>query len=153
MEPIVREYHKNDRNDCLEAFKSNIPNYFTRAEIADFENFLLKLESGNKNTRFYVVVSDKKVIGCGGFGDKENNGIISLAWGLIHSSFHKKAFGEKLLLYRIEQIKQLYPGVQIILDTTQFSYRFFEKYGFRTIIITNDFYTIGMHRYDMVFKV
>jgi len=38
------------------------------------------------------------------------------------------------------------------MDTTQFSYSFFEKYGFKIEKITENFYALGMHRYDMVLK-
>jgi ribosomal protein S18 acetylase RimI-like enzyme len=150
MEPIIRDYTQADKNSCIEAFKSNIPVHFAQEEIADFEQFLMRIEGADHRTLFYVVVYDDKVVGCGGFGDKDN--IISLAWGLLHKDYHKKGFGEKLLLYRLEQIKKLYPGFPLVLDTSQHVYGFFEKYGFRTTKITNDYYTIGMHRYDMVFE-
>lgn len=150
METIIRPYHQTDRSGCVDAFKTNVPQFFTEDEITDFENFLVKLESGTIQTRFYVVEENNTIIGCGGFGDKDNTGAISLAWGLVHKDFHKKGFGEKLLSHRLEQIKKYFPGVPVVLDTTQYSYGFFEKYGFVTTKITNDFYATGMHRYDMV---
>ena len=153
MEPIIREYIKSDNKNCLESFKSNVPDYFTEDEIVDFENFLTKIERGDNKTYFYVMIYNQKVVGCGGFGDKDNNGIISLAWGLIHKEYHKKGFGKKLLLHRIEQIKKLKPKYPVIIDTTQYSYGFFEKYGFSTKLITKDYYTIGMHRYDMLLEI
>jgi N-acetylglutamate synthase-like GNAT family acetyltransferase len=150
METVIREYSTSDRNHCIEAFKSNVPDYFSRDEIQDFEDFLLRVEIGTTNTNFYVVEHDQKIIGCGGFGDREGKGIYSLAWGFIHKEFHKKGFGKELLLFRLDQIRKLNPEFQLILDTSQYSTKFFEKYGFKTIKITNDFYTTGMHRYDMV---
>ncbi len=152
MNIIIREYIKTDKNECIESFKSNVPNYFTEEEIKDFENFLNQIQKEDNETYYYVVVYDKKIIGCGGFGEKDNNRIISLAWGLIHKEYHKKGFGKKLLLHRIEQIERLKPGIPIIIDTTQYSFKFFEKYGFFTTKITNDYYTIGMHRYDMTYE-
>jgi ribosomal protein S18 acetylase RimI-like enzyme len=38
------------------------------------------------------------------------------------------------------------------VDTTQFSYGFFERFGFKTTKITEDFYEKGMHRYDMIYE-
>lgn len=154
MGDIIRKYNKADKESCVIAFKSNVPLYFTEEEITDFENFLDRLENGTddanlSNTYFFVVVLNENVIGCGGFGDRYNDNTISLAWGLIHKDFHKRGFGKKLLLHRLEQIKKIYPSSPVVIDTTQFSFSFFEKYGFVITKITRDYYTEGMHRYDM----
>jgi N-acetylglutamate synthase-like GNAT family acetyltransferase len=153
MEVQIKKYLNTDRLSCINAFKSNVPTYFTNEEIQYFEAFLTRIESVNNKTQFYVINYNNKTIGCGGFGDKDNNGIISLAWGLIHKDFHKMGYGEKLLNYRIEQIKLLKPKFPVIIDTTQYSYGFFEKHGFKVTKITNDYYEIGMHRYDMILEI
>ncbi|MFY8187225.1 MAG: GNAT family N-acetyltransferase [Flavobacterium sp.] len=153
MEVQIKKYFDVDRLDCINAFKSNVPNYFANEELKDFEAFLTRLESIDNKTQFYVINFENKIIGCGGFGDKNNNGVISLAWGLVHKHYHKMGFGEKLLKYRIEQIKLLNPEFPVIIDTTQYSYGFFEKYGFKVTKITIDYYEIGMHRYDMIFEI
>jgi ribosomal-protein-alanine N-acetyltransferase len=88
-------------------------------------------------------------VGCGGFGDKDNKNIISLAWGHIHKNEHKKGLGQQLLTYRLELIKQMYSQLPLLIDTTQFSYGFYKKNGFRLLKITENYYTEGMHRYDM----
>jgi predicted GNAT family N-acyltransferase len=157
MSITIRAYNKKDKNNCMAAFKSNVPTYFAVEEMKDFENFLDSIEfldTINNNNKLYFFVIDYKqsVIGCGGFGDKDNAKIISLAWGLVHNDFHKKGYGKKLLLYRLEQIKLLYPKFPVVIDTSQYSYTFFEKYGFQTTKITKDYYSIGLHRYDMTLK-
>ncbi len=153
METIIRKFNHADESSCMDAFKSNVPTFFTEEEVKDFETFFRRMESGHDKAHYYVVVFDQKVIGCGGFGDKENNGIFSLAWGFIHKDFHKKGLGKKLLVHRLALIKQLNPEAVIVIDTTQHSFGFFEKQGFRITKITEDFYTKGMHRYDMTLKV
>jgi N-acetylglutamate synthase-like GNAT family acetyltransferase len=158
MQSLIREYIPSDKEACLAAFKSNVPLFFTEGEIAEFESFLdnLPVRSNinphGKRTWFFVIESENKIVGCGGFGDKDNTDRITLAWGLVHKAFHKKGFGEKLLKHRLEEIQTRYPGASVFIDTTQFSYPFFEKFGFRTTKITNDFYAVGMHRYDMVLQ-
>lgn len=149
LKTIIRNYVDADREECMEAFKSNVPDFFTQQEIPDFEHFLIRIEKGKDLARFYVVLYDHKIIGCGGFGDKDNRGIVSLAWGLIHRNFHKKGFGKALLLYRLEKIKKHHPDFPIVVDTTQHSEGFFKKYGFQTVKITEHYYETGMHRYDM----
>ncbi len=154
MTAQIREYRTKDKEACIGAFMSNVPIFFTEIEIGDFTRFLDRLQNREpeSKTHFYVVVLGDDIIGCGGFGDKDNNGIISLAWGLIHSDFHKKGFGEKLLKYRLDQIEQIFPSKSIVIDTTQFSAGFYEKFGFIVTEITNDYYSIGMHRHDMQYN-
>jgi predicted GNAT family N-acyltransferase len=153
MKLVIRAYEITDKQACLKAFESNVPKYFTKAEIADFDKFLemipIKVEA-NK-TFYYVIVFENEVIGCGGFGNKDNSEIITLAWGLIHQNFHKKGYGKELLTFRLAQIKEKFPNQPVYIDTTQYSYGFFMKYGFETTKITNDFYEMGLHRYDMQF--
>jgi ribosomal-protein-alanine N-acetyltransferase len=118
--------------------------------LTSTDTFMQKPEA--QRTRFFVVIADGIVVGCGGFGDKDNTGNITLAWGLVHKDYHKTGLGELLLLHRLEQIKLLYPSKPVGVDTTQFSYGFFERFGFKTTKITNDFYEKGMHRYDMIYE-
>jgi N-acetylglutamate synthase-like GNAT family acetyltransferase len=149
MKSNIRLYHKNDKQDCLVTFKSNVPDFFSENEIADFEAFLTRLEAGIPKTQFYVIEDENRIVGCGGFGDKDNKNIISLAWGHIHKNEHNKGLGQQLLTYRLALIKRMYSELPLLIDTTQFSYGFYKKNGFRLLKITENYYTEGMHRYDM----
>jgi ribosomal protein S18 acetylase RimI-like enzyme len=148
-ELTLRYYEASDRNDCLRAFLTNVPEYFTQDEVRDFADFLTRLELKQIATHFYVVVIGSQVLGCGGFGDKNGDGLISLAWGHVHKDYHEKGYGEALLKYRLKAIAELMPKQTVVVDTTQFSFGFFEKFGFKTTKITPDYYALGMHRYDM----
>jgi [ribosomal protein S18]-alanine N-acetyltransferase len=157
MKTTIRPYEMKDRATCIVAFKTNVPLYFTVDEVVDFENFLIRIENIEtdkyyKHTHYYVFLLEDKIIGCGGFGNKENTDNMTLAWGLIDNAFHKKGYGKAFLKYRLEQLKLLYPNTTIVLDTTQHSFSFFEKFGFVTTKITNDFYAKDLHRYDMVLQ-
>jgi ribosomal-protein-alanine N-acetyltransferase len=154
MKTHIRIYTTADKEGCLAAFKSNVPLYFTQAEIAEFDHFLdtFMLKPEGQRTRFFVLVANNIIVGCGGFGDKDNTGNITLAWGLVHKDYHKTGLGELLLTHRLEQIKLLYPSKPVGVDTTQFSAGFFERFGFKTTKITPDFYEKGMHRHDMIYE-
>lgn len=149
MKSNIRQYNKNDKQHCLDTFKSNVPDFFSENEIADFEAFLNRLETGIPKTQFFVIEDENRIVGCGGFGDKDNKNIISLAWGHIHKNEHKKGLGQQLLTHRLALIKQMYSHLPILIDTTQFSYGFYKKNGFRLLNITENYYTEGMHRYEM----
>lgn len=156
MKVEIKKYSREHKEECLAAFNSNTPTSFNQEEVSLFEDFIDGLISNKTNekyqeeTYYYVIYLEGKIIGCGGFGHSKKNNSATLAWGLIHIEFQKQGFGDKLLIHRLKQIKRLYPKSRIILDTSQFSYTFFERYGFVTTQITKEGYAEGLDRYDMV---
>lgn len=151
----MRAYRDSDKDSCMEIFQSNVPKYFTLEEVNEFERFLTKLgdPEATDNPPYYVMELEDKLIGCGGFGKKkgiDGADAITFVWGMVDRSYHKQGYGAQLLQFRLAEIPLHFPGKPVILDTTQFSYSFFEKYGFRTVKITENSYGAGMHRYDMV---
>jgi predicted GNAT family N-acyltransferase len=149
----IIEYTNEWRVHCVEAFISNVPDYFTEAEIAQYEDWLNLLQEGKDNSHYYVAAMGDTLVGCGGFGYDANNNTVTFAWGFVHRNFHKRGFGKLLLTYRLNKIRELHPHASIVLDTTQHSRPFFERYGFVTVKYTEDGYSAGMHRYDMVLHV
>lgn len=157
QEAIISKYEAAYKEVCMEIFKTNVPTYFTLEEVNEFERFLEKLGDPEvlDNPIYYVMKVESTLIGCGGFGEKEGideTPSITFVWGMVDRSSHKKGFGEQLLRFRLAEIPLYFPGKPVILDTTQFSYTFFEKYGFKTVKITENGYGEGMHRYDMVLE-
>jgi hypothetical protein len=84
----LEPYNQSYKQGCLVAFQSNIPVYFTPEEINDFSNFLdqraLPKENEIQSTFYYVLLKNNEVIGCGGFGERERDGTVTLALSLIH---------------------------------------------------------------------
>jgi [ribosomal protein S18]-alanine N-acetyltransferase len=150
----IRPYRITDKQTCLSAFASNIPLYFATHELALFDSFLTNFEKEDEaflaRMSYSVIELAGNVIGCGGFGFKEQDKTVTFAWGLVDQAFHKQGYGVMLLKYRLDLIKTMYPKAQVLVDTTQFSFSFFQKYGFRTTKITPDYYAKGYDRYDMV---
>lgn len=153
----IYEYKASDKKNCVDAFTSNVPLFFTEAEIIQFAEWLDSvhgdgIDSAAAHNYYYVLTDGDVFVGCGGFGYNEETKVATLAWGFVERKFHRKGYGEKLLTYRLDKIKVLYPGATIQIDTTQFSFSFFIKYGFTTEKITKDFYAPGMDRYDMLYR-
>ena len=131
-------------NRCLSILKSNTPEFIDKSEESLFINYLSR-----KGIIYFVLFESRKLIGCGGYGyDNKKNSVI-LTWGLIHNQFHKMGFGTHLLQYRIKQIVKKYPNSNIILDTSQKTYKFYERFNFKVDNITRNFYGKGLDRYDM----
>lgn len=146
----IRTYAPYDGEGCLNAFKTNVPKYFTLDEVRQFEEWLDYLCNADSDDHYYVVESNGLIIGCGGFSYRKQTNETTMTWGLITNAAHKKGYGKKLLEYRLQQISVLYPTSNILLDTGQFSFTFFEKYGFKVVKIIKDHYALGIDRYDMV---
>ena len=131
-------------NRCLSILKSNTPEFIDKSEESLFIHYLSR-----KGIIYFVLFESRKLIGCGGYGyDNKKNSVI-LSWGLIHNQFHKMGFGTHLLKYRIKQIVKNYPNSNIILDTSQKTYKFYERFSFSVDNITRNFYGKGLDRYDM----
>ena len=61
----IREYNIRDKEACLIALKSNVPQFFAEDEINLFEIFLDTFENklGSNKTYFYVIVLANEIIG------------------------------------------------------------------------------------------
>jgi len=151
-----RDYKPSDRAACLELFNSNMPKFFDPVELPLYEGWLDALDKGekvfdkNRAEHYFVAEKDGKIVACGGLCIRAEKDFASMAWGMVDNSLHKQGLGKAFLEFRIKTVGERYPGFGIELDTTQHSFGFFEKFGFRTTKITENSYAPGMHRYDMI---
>jgi [ribosomal protein S18]-alanine N-acetyltransferase len=155
---IVREYIPSDHEACMSLFKGNMPLYFDPSEEELFEVWLKARDegrlryAGNAHEHFFVVEGEHGIVACGGFYISKSEKKASLAWGMVKRELHKRSIGKNFLEYRLNLIKDLYPGHEVIMITSQHTYGFFEKYGFKTLSTTKDAFGPGLDRYDMVLQ-
>lgn len=149
----IIEYHPGLRQACLALFDSNTPAFFAPQERAEFIDWLGKMETDRRKESgacyYYVAEEAGEPVACGGFYISPDGWNARMAWGMVGRSWHKKGIGREFLNFRIRRIRQLFPHCSIALDTTQHSYKFFEKQGFVVSKITPDYYAPGLDRYDM----
>lgn len=149
----IRPYQASDYSGCIQAFEGNHPEFFADHEKIEFQELLDDLSQGKDEDSlyYYVVEIENQIAACAGFyfPDNESN-TAGLVWGMVARQFHRKGIGKQLLTFRLNKIRELRPGASVILDTTQLSFPFFEKLGFRVTQVTPDFYAPGLDRYDMV---
>jgi [ribosomal protein S18]-alanine N-acetyltransferase len=156
METQIRNYTPLDREACLCIFDGNTPLFFDPSERESLVNWLNAKDaermaySTNLAEPFYVLELDGGVVGCAGFYIPGHDKLANMVWGMVERNLHKKGLGRQLLEYRIGIVQQHYPDCRVLLDTTQHSYGFFERLGFRVTKITPDCYGPGLSRYDMV---
>ena len=131
-------------NKCLSILESNTPEFIDTTEKSLFINFLSR-----KEIVYFILFESRVLVACGGYGYDNQKDSVVLSWGLVHNQFHKMGFGTHLLQYRLKHIMKNYPNTNIVLDTSQKTYKFYERFNFKVDKITRDFYGKGLDRYDM----
>jgi len=164
MRSIIRNYKKEDKEQCIEVFKSNCPKFFDKSELKMFINWLdhqvdenTKYQSptytNSEKDEYYVIeIPGKGIIACGGFYITKDSNEARLAWGMIHVDHHNQGFGTELFKHRQEMIKKDWPNHLITLGTSQHTYPFYEKMGMKVVASFEKGYGEDLDRYDMALK-
>lgn len=135
-------YTEKYKNDVSVIFRSNIPKYFFAYEEKDlFEDI--------PQFPYYVLLLNDKIIGAGGYALNSDTDTVSLCWGMIHNDYHKKNYGHELSKFRLDKIKEQFPGKTIVNNTSQHTTGFFEKYGFKVTSIEENKFGPGLHECRM----
>lgn len=140
----IRSFRPTDMQMCLALFASNTPHYFDPSEGADFEHYLT-----GKPDHYFVAEEDDRIVGCGGYYIDQDKKVAGMTWGMVLNSEQGRGIGKRLLTVRLRQIVHDHPDVAILLDTSQHTYRFYERFGFVVTSITPDGFGPGLDRYDM----
>tara|TARA_B100000902_G_scaffold351006_1_gene360717 strand:- start:60 stop:500 length:441 start_codon:yes stop_codon:yes gene_type:complete len=139
-------YTKDYLHECLDLFDSNTPPFFATNEKSLFKNYLAKDRIN------YYLFFQKKIIAAAGFEYEKKNNCIMLTWGMVHHQFHNQGYGTYMTEYRLEKIQIQYPGINIMLNTSQLTFKFYEKLGFKIIKFKKNGYMQGLDRYDMILE-
>lgn len=157
MKLSLRPFQKEDKLTCLAIFDSNCPPFFDPAERELFENFLDGQSKGEPvkedivADHFFVVCNEEdEIIACGGYYLVRGNQLARLSWGMVLRKLHKKGIGKELFKFRLKDLKEKYPDNGLGLDTSQHTFRFYEKMGGKVLEIVKDGYGEGLHKYEMV---
>ena len=145
----IQKYHSDYFENCVSIFKTNTPHFFDYSEQQLFKNYLLK-----KDIQYYVLFNDdNRIVASGGYGYNNQTNTVDLTWGMVDRNYHKNGFGRRLTEYRVQKITTEYPESDILLNTTQNTFKFYEKFGFKITKITKGYYALGLDRYDMIKSV
>lgn len=139
----IREYQLKDRLDCLRIFNSNIPKYFANEERALFDKYLHAPPG-----KYWVMENDQGLIACAGYGVQDGNQG-RLHWGMVMHGCHGEGYGTKFLKFRLHKLVEDPTVAYIGLDTSQHTWEFFHRFGFREFNVTPNGYGPGLHKHDM----
>lgn len=138
----IRAYRDEDFQACMEIFESNIDPYFSVSEREEFATYI------RDNGESYLVLEDSRgIIACGGYAIEKDAGVF--CWGMVARQYHGTGLGRELSLARIEHLRQQ-PGVKrIVLNTSQHTTGFYERFGFKITKVSPDGYGPGLDCCDM----
>jgi len=139
----IRDYVASDAGGCLGLFDGNTPGYFAPGERPMLEAFLRR-----DDHEFFVAEESGVVVGCGGFKVNEY-GVGYLVWGIVSASRHGQGVGTALLRWRMARMREVPHAWCALLDTSQRTIRFFERFGFRAYRKVADGYGAGLDKVYM----
>ncbi len=117
----LRLYVPEDLEDVVAVFRSNIPNYFVPGEEPGLRQFL---NSGAEN--YYVLEIDSKVVGSGGVALNED-GTVSLCWGMIRADHLGTGLGKSLTEFRIRKAREAFGSLPLVISSSQHTEGFTEN--------------------------
>ena len=137
-----QKYKASRFEECLELFELNCPAYFAEEERKDYRKFL------QYNKDIYLLGYENHSLACC-FGITEHNiDLCSLNWIMVHPNSHKDGFGNEMMSYFINYVKEKNKKTALI-STSQHTNKFFEKYGAKEIEFIKNGWGRGMHKIYM----
>ncbi|MFD2561612.1 GNAT family N-acetyltransferase [Aquimarina rubra] len=140
----IRPYIPDDKEAVIELLDLNIPKFFDRSEKEDLQKYLeTEIED------YYVVEENDQIIGAGGINYSTEGHTATISWDIIAPNTQGKGIGRKLTEHRIKHINKNDEIDLIVVRTSQFTFKFYEKMGFKLVKIEKDFWADGFDLYFM----
>ena len=132
---VIRTAQKQDFKFLSKIFSLNVPKYFDKKELNDFKKYF-----NSKNLESYFIIeSQGKVVGGGGYA-YENMKTARICWLFIDPNYHGFGFGKKLVNYCIKILNNNRRLNVIEVETSNLTYKFYEKLNFKIEYIKKDYW-------------
>jgi [ribosomal protein S18]-alanine N-acetyltransferase len=139
----MRAFRADDLDSVAAILRSNIPKYFREYEEKELRDYLAETADD-----YYVLEFGGEIVGAGGIGLNEDQ-TVSLCWGMIRSDHLGTGLGKQLTEFRLEKAGEKFPGLPLVISTSQHTRGFYEKYGFRVTEHTPDKFAPGIDECKM----
>ena len=132
---IIRTAQKQDFKFLSKIFLLNVPKYFDKKELDDFKKYF-----NSKNLESYFIIeSQGKVLGSGGYA-YENIKTARICWLFIDPNYHGLGLGKKLVNHCVKILKIDRKLSVIEVETSNLTYKFYEKLNFKIEYIKKDYW-------------
>lgn len=138
----IERYSAEHRVALIEMFRLHVPEYFAAEEEKDLIMYL-----DNFADNLFVYIKDGIMAGCGGHNIDGTTG--KLSWYITHPDYCGTGVGTALAVHNLQLMKNDKNLERIIVRTSQFAYKFYERIGFELISVQNDYWAKGLDLYEM----
>ncbi|HKO82296.1 MAG TPA: GNAT family N-acetyltransferase [Chitinophagaceae bacterium] len=141
---MIRSYQIPDKEELVQIFKLNTPKYFDPKEVKDFEEYLVQY-----GDTYLTIEHDNKIVGGAGYYINSKNKSGHITWIFFHPDFAGLGLGKQTVEYCLTIFKSNPAVEKLVVTTSQFAYKFFEKFGYQLIRTEKDYWGQGLDLYLM----
>lgn len=141
----IRPFKTTDNELLIGIFNHNTPKYFAQHELNEFLSYL---QTPHAST-YFVVEENGRIIGGAGYEIRKSDASGRINWIFLHPEFQNSGIGKEVVKQIILLLKSDRSINKLIIRTSQFAYVFFEKLGYKTILIEKDHWAPGLDLYLM----
>ena len=143
---VFRSYEQGLRQDCLNIFDANCPDFFSPLERTEYEKYLDDQANG-----YEVCLLGDKIVGAFGIWleSTENSRI---TWIMLDPDTQGTGIGAAMMNRALQRSRDT-GASHLDIAASHLSASFFAKFGAKTIKETEDGWGPGMHRVDMVLEL
>jgi ribosomal-protein-alanine N-acetyltransferase len=143
---MIRVYAPQDWPEVKRIFLENVPKFFGREELEDLADYLLL-----HYETYFVLIKDDCIVGAGGYHFPSTTRA-RLSWNFVSPSYQGRGIGKKLIQHCMNEIQKHNPE-EMEVWTSQFAFKFYERFGFKTIETKDDFWEKGLHLHKMTLAI
>lgn len=141
---MIRPFNISDNDQLIEIFKLNTPKYFDPKEVFDFIDYL-----DQHGDTYFTIEHENKIVGGTGYYIKESDKSGRITWIFFHPDFAGQGLGKQSVAYCLDILKSNPDIEKLVVTTSQWAHRFFEKFGYQLVSTEKDFWGQGLDLYLM----
>lgn len=141
---MIRPFTSADKDTLIEIFKLNTPKYFDVNELSDFLGYL-----EDHSDTYLTITYGKNIVGGTGYYVKDADKSGRITWIFFHPDFAGMGLGRQAVDHCLAILRQDPSVEKLVVTTSQWAYRFFEKFGYALIRTEKDFWGPGLDLYEM----
>lgn len=143
----IRPFAPGDHEAVLRLIELNTPAFFSAIEKIDLNHYL-----ENEVEDYFVLTVENRIVGSGGINYLRQGTVAMISWDIIHPEWQGRGLGTQLLEHRFNILAKRGNIDKITVRTSQHTYGFYEKSGFKLLDTVKNYWADGFDLYSMVYQ-